>query len=244
MSRLIRLYPAEWRTRYEDEFLALLAERPPTIRDRVDIARGALDARLHPQTVRPDRHPIPFAHRLPGLAAIAAGLLFAAAYLGVALSPEWESSWGSLIGLSFVLAFISLPGTYFERYARQLKWGFGAGAVCLLAARVLPWPLMTVPMLFAFVLVAGGMLALAAARAGSSARARWTLLGLVLVLPMPVVVPFVVGLADAGVAPLLVVAAVLPYGLAWIAVGVRMAVRGTPTFLPATPPPALEDPVP
>jgi hypothetical protein len=31
MSRLICLYPADWRARYEDEFLALLAERPPSI---------------------------------------------------------------------------------------------------------------------------------------------------------------------------------------------------------------------
>jgi hypothetical protein len=49
MSALVRLYPKEWRARYEDEFLALLEARPPTLGDQIDIARGAIDARLHPQ---------------------------------------------------------------------------------------------------------------------------------------------------------------------------------------------------
>jgi hypothetical protein len=49
MSRLVTLYPRTWRERYEDEFLALLSERPPDPLDRLDILRGAIDARLHPQ---------------------------------------------------------------------------------------------------------------------------------------------------------------------------------------------------
>jgi hypothetical protein len=49
MSRLVALYPRTWRDRYEDEFLALLSERPPNPVDRLDIIRGAVDARLHPQ---------------------------------------------------------------------------------------------------------------------------------------------------------------------------------------------------
>ena len=36
MSRLVRLYPRAWRDRYEEEFLTLLAERPPTFADLVD----------------------------------------------------------------------------------------------------------------------------------------------------------------------------------------------------------------
>ena len=52
MSALVRLYPRAWRERYEAEFLELLEARPPTIGDRFDILRGALDARLHPQVRR------------------------------------------------------------------------------------------------------------------------------------------------------------------------------------------------
>ena len=37
MSRLIALYPRDWRARYEDEYLALLADRPNDPRDSLDI---------------------------------------------------------------------------------------------------------------------------------------------------------------------------------------------------------------
>ena len=49
MTRLIALYPRAWRDRYETEFRALMAERPPRPGDRFDIVRGAIDARLNPQ---------------------------------------------------------------------------------------------------------------------------------------------------------------------------------------------------
>ena len=49
MTRLVALYPRAWRDRYEEEFLALLADRPPDPVGRLDIVRGAVDARLHPQ---------------------------------------------------------------------------------------------------------------------------------------------------------------------------------------------------
>ena len=55
---LIQLYPAAWRDRYEVEFLALLEARPPTLGDRFDIVRGAIDARLHPQVRRTPEDPI------------------------------------------------------------------------------------------------------------------------------------------------------------------------------------------
>lgn len=48
-ARLLRLYPAAWRARYGDEMLALLADRRPGLRDRLDLVRGAWDA--HAQAV-------------------------------------------------------------------------------------------------------------------------------------------------------------------------------------------------
>ena len=45
-SLLVRCYPARWRARYEDEFLAILEERPLGPFDVFDILLGALDARL------------------------------------------------------------------------------------------------------------------------------------------------------------------------------------------------------
>lgn len=247
MSRLIRLYPAAWRARYEEEFLVLLAERRPSIRDRIDIVAGAVDARLRPQVSAATRTAMPLPHRLPGLAALIAGSLFSIGYLGILLDPGWESVGGSLIGTSFLLGFLSLPGTYFERYARQLKAGFALGVPSLLSAAILPWPLLNVPVLVVFSLVIAGSLALAAARAGVPAKARWVLVGLVIVLPAVLGTPvLVMGLpADRTTGVALGVAAVLPYGLAWVAIGARMAARGAPTFLPASPRlPPLEDHLP
>ena len=43
---LVRRYPRWWRERYADEVLALLEDRPPSRRDRLDLARGAIDAHL------------------------------------------------------------------------------------------------------------------------------------------------------------------------------------------------------
>ena len=43
---LIRRYPGWWRDRYGDEVLALLEDRPPSRRDRLDLAHGAIDAHL------------------------------------------------------------------------------------------------------------------------------------------------------------------------------------------------------
>lgn len=47
MKHLLRLYPRAWRDRYGEEFEALLEQRSRSLRDSVDIVRGALDARLH-----------------------------------------------------------------------------------------------------------------------------------------------------------------------------------------------------
>lgn len=45
---ILRLYPPGWRDRYAAEIGEILDQRPGGWRDVVDLARGALDARLHP----------------------------------------------------------------------------------------------------------------------------------------------------------------------------------------------------
>jgi hypothetical protein len=75
---LLRLYPAAWRARYEDEFRAVLEERPLSPFDVLDILLGAIDARLRPRSLAielaPRRNP-PMNARVAGLAAIAGGAL-------------------------------------------------------------------------------------------------------------------------------------------------------------------------
>jgi hypothetical protein len=90
MSGLLRLYPRPWRDRYGEEFEALLADRPPTPRHRLDIVRGALDAHLHPQLVDPlrvvDRW---WLAPLAGFGLLIFGVLI------VATSPERFDEYGS-----------------------------------------------------------------------------------------------------------------------------------------------------
>jgi hypothetical protein len=48
VKELLRLYPRPWRDRYESEVAAMLDESEQGVRDGLDIIRGAIDARRHP----------------------------------------------------------------------------------------------------------------------------------------------------------------------------------------------------
>jgi hypothetical protein len=90
VSGLLRLYPRPWRERYGEEFEDLLAQRPPSVRHKLDIVRGALDAHLHPQLVDPDR----VVDRW-WLAPLAGFGLLIIGVLVVAASPERVDAYGS-----------------------------------------------------------------------------------------------------------------------------------------------------
>ena len=78
MTMLLNLYPRAWRERYEDEFVALLEARPPDAHDRIDIVRGAIDARLHPQPdpVGSPEAPVPIPYNGPWTARRAGWVTF------------------------------------------------------------------------------------------------------------------------------------------------------------------------
>lgn len=88
---LVRFYPGSWRARYGVEFAELLAARPPTLHDRLDIIRGAIDARIQPQVVDPPvRREVTAGDRVLAAAAVLAGGLFSTwAAIIVLLSPRW-----------------------------------------------------------------------------------------------------------------------------------------------------------
>ena len=104
MSRLVRLYPAAWRARYEAELLDALTFRPLTLRDRFDLVRGALDARVHPELAGSRvGAPVPVGPDTGG---------------GIPMSPDRLSrgphSSASLRGLAFALsALLLLVDTWF-----------------------------------------------------------------------------------------------------------------------------------
>jgi len=113
MSAILRLYPRAWRERYGDELLALLEDRPPSPLDLIDLARGAFDARLHPQLpgtqpATPERNN-PMSDRLPGVAAMGGGLLFLAGVAMIGLAPLPSFDGYRETGLALPAILLGLP---------------------------------------------------------------------------------------------------------------------------------------
>lgn len=112
---LIRCYPASWRERYEDEFLAVLEERPLGPYDIADILLGALDARLRSRRqrgARPDGRGLSMSLRIGGLAAIAGAALWAVAGLlsmGIA-GPIDDSLPVAMLLMGMILMPVGMAG--------------------------------------------------------------------------------------------------------------------------------------
>ena len=115
MSALLRLYPQAWQERYGDEMLALLEARPASLSDRIDLIRGGLDARLHPQVPGSAPHVAPEAPPNQGeLGAVAAvgGLAWIVGISSIFVLPRGVDGYRDLglatIGLALALAFIGI----------------------------------------------------------------------------------------------------------------------------------------
>lgn len=150
MSRLVRLYPAAWRERYEAEFVALLEERPPGMLDRLDVLRGAIDARVHPQLARQPAESAagPAGLRRAGAVAAAGGLLWALAGLGFYAAPYVSELGYKDTGSIALLAAIAAGMTglaavlLVRRMADRSVAMRRSAAVILIGALglALPWP--------------------------------------------------------------------------------------------------------
>jgi hypothetical protein len=216
-----------WRDRYQDEFLALLEERPPTRTQVLDIAWGALDAHLFPQA--PEGRFRMFT-RIAGVAALAAGLLLA---IGSAFSVPDEINRYTVPSI-YVLIVIGIVGIHLRQVSVRpgLAWfGFAAG--------ILPWLMGIVSMLLSW---AGVLPPSGGEVAWVGAFGMWigtTILGATMlairVFPMPVglaitiaaplaMIGLAMGRADASVDLLnfLSRAGVVLVGLGWAGAGVSM----------------------
>jgi len=242
MRALVRLYPRRWRDRYESEILALLDERPMSIADGIDLVRGALDAHLHPQVPGRARTAQPLTHRIPGLVALTAGLLWTWNLAYLALRADLAGDWGSLAGIAFVLMLLSLPGDYMAAgHGRRVAIGLGVIAACFVGIAAIPaLPIKVVLAAIGYPLIFGGMLGLAAVRAGIGSRGRWRLIGLAIALPVMIGIPVAIGVTATSPSIRLLYALIIPYGLAWLLIGLRMAIRGAPTII--DPPAGIVEP--
>lgn len=233
MSRLVQLYPLAWRERYEAEFLELLRERHLGPRDRLDVVHGAIDAHLQPQ--QPDARHQPWTHRIPGLFALSAGLIWVTWFLNAYWSgPEGE--WGDGLGYAILLMLISVPGDYLARHGRRILAGIGATGAAAILAWTLPWSiadgLLNLAAGIAGYLVAGaGLLSVAAIRAGIGPGIRWTLTVAGVLVPAAIAIPILGGFGPTSPdSAWSMLVAALPYGIVWTLIGLRLTLRGSATI--------------
>ena len=101
-AALIALYPAAWQRRYGDELVSHLEAGGLSLRDRVDLVRGALDAHLHPN--QPSLIPV--------ISALTAGALATAHALALAAQPvplDWPGYLADALPLALLGVALLLP---------------------------------------------------------------------------------------------------------------------------------------
>jgi len=232
-SLLIRCYPARWRVRYGEEFLAMLEERPLGPFDAADILLGALDAQLRLRGVGSQPSPrrgFTMSLRLGGLAAIVGAPLWTAAFVIIndglesadVRAPALMLVAGSL-GLLVALAGLS---AFQARVAPALSWA----AFALPALGTVAVAIGTVGVVFgtadfwgAFFLglvaffVGSSLFAIATYRTGVLSRRAALLLA---IAP----IPLIAGGSGGGFRDVLILGGLFCFTLAWMALGV-LAVR-------------------
>lgn len=227
MNRLIELYPRAWRDRYEVEFLGVMEARKSSLADRVDVVRGAVDARLRPQvagTGSSDPAPARSA-RVGGVLAVVGGVLWAVAGIAFNNTPvnpslgykEGDSALvvavmaAVLTGLAALAASRTLPG-------RPVLLSISAIAV-LVGALLMPFPWPVMFLGFSITLISSVVFGLTAF--GFLASSRFGPLG----IPLAGAAMLAFGFNTEDQRALLLV----PLGVAWIVFGAVVAVRRAPT---------------
>jgi hypothetical protein len=211
---LLRLYPGAWRERYEAEVLALLEQAHLGRRARVDLARGAVDARLHTPS------------RVPAVAAFLSGGMWTiagVAVVGQPAPPDWPGYFIDVIPLTIVAVvagLFAIIGCWARRSDGGGRLG-AAGALVALAGHV-GWALA----LAATLAQAGSSLLIVACQA--VALAGCVLIGVLLVRSEDLPIGAAILLASA-VMFFALPAAWLVFGLAWTIVGVLLLARPEPS---------------
>ncbi|MEA2609415.1 MAG: hypothetical protein QOJ75_1658 [Chloroflexota bacterium] len=237
MSRLVRLYPGAWRSRYEVELVELLGERPPTILERFDVIRGAVDAHLHPQVLDPgETGPSPtvtedarhLARNL-GFGAVGGAALWIVAFAVTLVGPVRYDGYGAYrdgsAAFPFLLGAVSLLGgglggqlVSLPRNARLARFGAAVALLFLIVWGLQPWQFWT-----AGTMVVGlAVLAIGAYRAGA-----WpTRTSVAVVLScLAVVVMIVIGYAisvDRMTGAALLAVAAAAFVPAWLGIGTSL----------------------
>ncbi len=215
---LLRLYPASWRARYEAEVLAVLEQADLGPRARLDLARGAVDARLHAES------------RLPAAAALLSGgawTIAGVAVVGQPAPPDWPGYLVDVLPLTVVAVaagLVAIIGCWARRSDVGGRLGT-IGAIVALAGHI-AWAVALMVAIAGMGYGAGTMAAQAIALVGC------ILVGLMLIRTADLPIGAAILLASAVMLfgwPI----AWLAFGLAWTLVGVLLLARPVSTTPPS-----------
>ncbi len=106
-QQLVRLYPRTWKTRYGDEFVAMIGGDPLTVQQMVDIVSGAIDAWLSSEARR----------AAAPAGAQQGGTMRARSFVCVDSKLRYSMRDGVIGGLVIILAAVILAGC--EHLARR-----------------------------------------------------------------------------------------------------------------------------
>jgi hypothetical protein len=128
-SLLLRCYPARWRARYGDEFLAILEERPLGPFDVADVLLGAVDARLRSSGQGAGIHEgrrFPMSLRIGGFAAIIGAPVWAGGFViasGVVGDVDTRTAAAVMVAgsLALLVALVGLSA-FQARVQPVLSW--------------------------------------------------------------------------------------------------------------------------
>jgi hypothetical protein len=241
---LIRLYPARWRARYGEEFLAILEERPLGPFDVADILLGALDAQLRLRgagSQASQTRGITMSLRIGGIAAIIGAPLWTGGFMlsnGVFGNVDLRTAAVLMVAGSLAL-LVALAGlsAFQARVQPVLSWiafalpAVGTIALTLGAFSVALGGELTDAFFFGFLtfFVGSSLFAIATYRTAVLSRPAAALLGVA-----PVLAYVAGGGSDGGSRPLFIVAGLICFTLAWVALGVQ-AIRVDRPSTAATP---------
>ena len=240
---LIRLYPADWRARYADEFEMVLEERPLGPFDVADIVLAAIDAHVRPRgpaAAGDHTRGVFMALRIGGFAAIVGGVLWLASLFGASViqGPDgqpWQAMFMLALG-ALVVAMIGLSGEQ-GRDQPGLVWaavaipivgaaisGLGMLGMAIVGDRpfllgATPWEVWVLGTIA--MIVGSGLFALASLRRGGVSRVGAALLviGAVAALPLLFGLAYSNGPGDAGSIVALLGVGAFSVGWVWIGIG-------------------------
>ncbi len=238
IALFLRLYPARWRTRYGDEFEALLGERPLSPFDVADVLLGALDAHLHFRELgSSSEHRKGFAMslRLGGISAVLGGALWFAGFVWSTLDPRASEPGATLSLLGTVALLLGLTGlsAFQARRHPALVWAafalpalggilatFGLVIMAVLGdqsvAGVYGWSLFVVGVLAT---IAGSLLfAIATYRTAALPRSGAVILGITAAISL---VSFVGGMGKVGPDQPIFMAGFTAFTLGWVVLGLQ-----------------------